>query len=238
MEDLAGKQLGPYQIVSQLGIGGMATVFKAYQPKMDRYIALKVLPRHFSKKSEFVSRFSQEARVIAQLEHPHILPVHDFGESDGYTYLAMRLVEGGSLSDLMKKYRKLELTQINRIISQVGGALDYAHNKGVVHRDFKPGNVLIDEFENCLLTDFGIAKLMRLPYEDAASTAIIAGSNHFEVAIAVATTLFGLASGAALATVVGVLTEVPFMLFLVWLCKRTRGFFFHEASPVYADPHK
>lgn len=90
MEDLTGKQLGPYQIVSQLGVGGMATVFKAYQPKMDRYVALKILPRHFSKNPEFIHRFSQEARLIAKLEHPHILPVLDFGESDGYTYLAMR----------------------------------------------------------------------------------------------------------------------------------------------------
>jgi len=160
MEDLTGKQLGPYQIVSQLGVGGMATVFKAYQPKMDRYVALKILPRHFSKNPEFIHRFSQEARLIAKLEHPHILPVHDFGESDGYTYLAMRLVEGGSLSDLLQNHGKLELTKINRIISQAGEALDYAHKEGVIHRDFKPSNVLIDKFENYLLTDFGIAKLV------------------------------------------------------------------------------
>jgi formylglycine-generating enzyme required for sulfatase activity len=162
MEDLIGKQLGPYQIISQLGIGGMATVFKAYQPKMDRYIALKVIPRHFSKNPEFISRFSQEARVIAQLEHPHILPVHDFGEADGYTYLAMRLVEGGTLSDLIKAQGKLELAKINTIIYQAGGALGYAHSKGIIHRDFKPGNVLMDEFDNCLLTDFGIAKLVEV----------------------------------------------------------------------------
>ena len=160
MEDLTGKQLGPYQIVAQLGVGGMATVFKAYQPKMDRYVALKILPRFFSKNPEFVSRFSQEARLIAQLEHLHILPVYDFGESDGYTYLAMRLVKGGSLSNLLKKHGKLELTKINRIVTQVGGALDYAHKKDVIHRDTKPGNVLIDEFGNCLLADFGIAKLI------------------------------------------------------------------------------
>jgi len=160
MEDLTGKQLGPYQIVSPLGEGGMAAVFKAYHPIMDRYVALKVLPRHFSKNPEFIHRFSQEARLIAKLEHPHILPVHDFGESDGYTYLAMRLVEGGSLADLLKRRDTLNLAQIGRIISHVGGALNYAHDKGVIHRDFKPGNVLIDKFENCLLTDFGIAKLV------------------------------------------------------------------------------
>jgi serine/threonine protein kinase len=160
MEDLTGKQLGSYRIVAQIGEGGMASVFKSYQPKMDRYIALKILPRHLSKNSEFVERFSQEARVIARLEHPHILPVFDFGEEDGYTYLAMRLVEGGSLGNLLKKNRQLKLPQIARFIAQVGGALDYAHKQGVIHRDFKPGNVLLDNFENCLLTDFGIAKLM------------------------------------------------------------------------------
>jgi formylglycine-generating enzyme required for sulfatase activity/serine/threonine protein kinase len=162
MEDLIGKQLGSYQIVAQLGTGGMATVFKAYQPKMDRYVALKILPRHLSRNPEFSSRFSQEARIIAQLEHPHILPVHDFGESDGYTYLAMRLVKGGSLNDLLKRQGKLELNQIKTIITQVGEALDYAHNKGVIHRDFKPGNILMDEAGNCLLTDFGIAKLIEV----------------------------------------------------------------------------
>jgi formylglycine-generating enzyme required for sulfatase activity len=160
MEDLTGIQLGSYQIVAPLGSGGMATVFKAYQPKMERFVALKVLQRHFSENPEFVSRFSQEARIIARLEHPHILPVHDFGESNGYTYLAMRLVQGGSLSDRLKKYGKLELTEINRIITQVGGAVHYAHEQGVIHRDIKPGNILIDEFGNCLLTDFGIAKLV------------------------------------------------------------------------------
>ena len=80
--------------------------------------------------------------------------------SNGYTYLAMRLVEGGSLGELLKERPKLELKKIANIISQVGGALDYAHSMGVIHRDFKPGNVLLDKFENCLLTDFGIAKLM------------------------------------------------------------------------------
>jgi serine/threonine protein kinase len=160
MEDLIGKQLGPYQIVDQLGAGGMATVFKAYQPKMKRYVALKILPRFFSKNPEFVRRFSQEAHLIAQLEHLHILPVYDFGESDGYTYLAMRLVKGGSLSNLLEKHGRLELDKINHIITQVGEALDYAHKKNIIHRDAKPGNVLIDEFGNCLLTDFGIAKIL------------------------------------------------------------------------------
>ena len=160
MEELIGKQLGAFQIVEPLGEGGMASVYKAYHPRMDRYVALKILPRHFSENPEFVSRFKLEARAIAKLEHPNILPVYDFGESDGYTYLAMRLVDGGDLSDLLREKRKLPLDETSRIISQVGGALDYAHGLGVVHRDIKPQNILIDKLGNCLLTDFGIAKLV------------------------------------------------------------------------------
>lgn len=161
MEDLTGRQLGPYQIVAPLGEGGMAAVYKAYQPNMDRYVALKVLPRHFADDPEFVQRFTREARVIANLQHPHILPVHDFGESEGYTYMAMRFIRGGILSDWIANNQPLSLPQIRRIISQVGDALDYAHGQGVVHRDVKPSNVLIDERGNCLLTDFGLAKMVQ-----------------------------------------------------------------------------
>ncbi|MCP5100839.1 MAG: protein kinase [Chloroflexi bacterium] len=160
MEDLTGKQLGPYQVVSPLGEGGMASVYKAFQPSVDRYVALKVLPQHYAKDPEFVTRFTQEARVIANLQHPHILPVHDFGETDGYTFMAMRFIRGGTLSEWMLKNQPLSMPQIRRIISQIGDALDYAHSQGVIHRDIKPGNVLIDERGNCLLTDFGLAKLM------------------------------------------------------------------------------
>ena len=160
MEDLTGRQFGPYQVVAPLGEGGMAAVYKAYQPSVDRYVALKVLPRHFANDPEFVQRFKREARVIANLQHPHILPVHDFGETDGYTYMAMRFVKGGELSTWIEENQPLSLPQIRRIISQVGDALDYAHGQGVMHRDVKPSNVLIDERGNCLLTDFGLARMV------------------------------------------------------------------------------
>ncbi len=159
MEDLTGKQLGPYQVVAPLGEGGMAAVYKAYQPGMDRYVALKILPRKLAEDPQFVGRFNQEAKVLAKLQHPHILPVFDFGEADGYTYIVMPFVESGTLADLLRG-QPLPLKQIRSIISQIGGALHYAHTHGLVHRDVKPSNVLVDESGNCLLTDFGIAKMV------------------------------------------------------------------------------
>jgi len=159
MEDLTGKQLGPYQVVAPLGEGGMAAVYKAYQPSVDRYVALKVLPRYFASDPQFVGRFEQEAKVIAKFQHPHILPVFDFGEADGYTYIVMPFVEGGTLADFLKG-QPLSPAQIERVISQVGDALAYAHARGVVHRDVKPSNILIDPGGNCLLTDFGVAKIV------------------------------------------------------------------------------
>jgi serine/threonine protein kinase len=152
MNDMIGRNLGPYRIIEQLGIGGMATVYKAYQPSMDRYVALKVLPRYFASDPQFVGRFQQEAKVLARLLHPHILPVHDFGEADGYTYIVMPFVEGGTLADLLTE-GPLPLAQVQRIITQVGEALQYAHSRGVVHRDVKPSNILIDPSGNCLLAD-------------------------------------------------------------------------------------
>jgi predicted Ser/Thr protein kinase len=159
MEDLTGRQLGSYQVVAPLGEGGMAAVYKAYQPAMDRYVALKVLPRHFASDPQFIGRFQQEAKVLAKLQHPHILPVFDFSRIDEYAFIVMPFVEGGTLVDLMQG-RPLPLAQIRRVVSQVGDALDYAHARGLIHRDVKPSNVLIDGRENCLLMDFGLAKIV------------------------------------------------------------------------------
>ncbi len=159
MEDLTGKQFGPYRVVAPLGEGGMAAVYRAYQASMDRYVALKVLPQYFARDPEFVGRFAQEARVLAKLQHVHILPVHDFGEADNYTYIVMPFVQTGTLADLLDS-EPLPMDQIEKIVSQVGSALDYAHSEGVIHRDVKPSNILIDQLGNCLLTDFGIAKIV------------------------------------------------------------------------------
>jgi serine/threonine-protein kinase len=159
MEDLSGKQLGPYQIAAPLGEGGMAAVYRAYQASMDRYVALKILPRYFASDPEFIGRFEREAKVIAKFQHPHILPVFDYGQEDGYTYIVMPFVEGGTLADLLEGH-PVSLSQIQRAIAQVGDALDYAHSQGVIHRDVKPSNILIDPSGNCLLADFGVAKIV------------------------------------------------------------------------------
>lgn len=173
MQQHIGKRLGTYQIIEQIGQGGMATVFKAYQPSMDRYVAIKILPSHFTEDASFVGRFTQEARTLARLEHVHILPVHDYGEQEGITYLVMRYVEAGTLKDLIARGGPLDLKEAARILGQVGSALDYAHSQDVVHRDIKPSNVLIDQQGNTFLTDFGIAKLVAETAQFTASGAIL-----------------------------------------------------------------
>jgi serine/threonine protein kinase len=147
MEDLTGRQFGHYQIVAPLGEGGMAAVYKAYQPSMERYVAVKVLPRHMASSEEFVSRFRREAKLLAQLQHPHILPVFDYGEADSYPYIVMPFVQSGTLAELLHK-RQQTLSEVRRIMIQLGDALSYAHTRGMIHRDIKPSNVLIDERGN------------------------------------------------------------------------------------------
>jgi serine/threonine protein kinase len=155
-----GQMLGLYRIISQIGRGGMATVYKAYQASIDRYVAIKVLPSQLAESKEFATRFHQEARIIASLEHPHILPVFDYGESDGVTYFVMRYLDAGTLKDRMVEGRPLPLNEIDKLFTQLADALSYAHSRGIVHRDLKPANALIDSRGNVFLTDFGIAKLL------------------------------------------------------------------------------
>lgn len=154
-----GQMLGAYRIINQIGQGGMATVYKAYQASMDRNVAIKVLPSHLAENKEFAGRFQQEARIIANLEHPHILPVFDSGESEGISYLVMRYLEAGTLKEKMEA-APLSGDELDRIFVQLADALGYAHSHGVIHRDLKPSNVLIDSQGNLFLTDFGIAKLL------------------------------------------------------------------------------
>jgi hypothetical protein len=139
----------------------MASVYRAYEPKLDRYVALKVLPREFLHDPNFAQRFRQEAQVIAKLEHPNIIPIYayDIDEAEGIPWMAMRLVAAGSLAQLIKRQR-LPLARSVAVLRGVADALDYAHAKGIVHRDVKPQNVLLDDAGRVYLADFGIAKIL------------------------------------------------------------------------------
>ena len=152
------ETIGRYEVKSELGRGGMATVFHAYDPQFKRDVAIKVLPRELLHDKEFRTRFDREATIIAGLEHPGIVPVYDFGEQDGQPYLVMRFIASGSLKERIEQ-GAMSLEEVVRILNKVAPALDYAHQKGVVHRDLKPDNILFDQHGEPYLTDFGIAKL-------------------------------------------------------------------------------
>ncbi len=168
MTDLTGHTLGQYRIVRRIGKGGMAEVYLAEQPTMHRQVAIKVLPQHFLQDETFLERFMREVQVIARLEHPRILPVYDFGEEGGQPYIVMRYVPGGTLADRITE-GPLPLEEIARLLRQMAEGLEYAHQRGVIHRDFKPSNVLLDEHGNAYLADFGIARV-------AETTAQLTGS--------------------------------------------------------------
>src|SRR3954470_19301047 len=129
MGELVGRNLGPYRLLEQLGAGGMATVYKAYHAAMDRYVAIKVLPQHLARDPNFRARFQQEARVIARLEHRHILPVYDVAEEDDIPYLVMRYTDGGDLNSLLAQ--GITIARTAELLAQVAEALGYAHRQGV-----------------------------------------------------------------------------------------------------------
>lgn len=151
-------KIGRYQVKGRIGQGGMATIFLAHDPLFGRDVAIKVLPREFLHDPSFRGRFEREARTIATLEHPAIVPVYDFGEEDGQPYLVMRYMRGGSLAERLHK-GPVSVAEAAHILERIGAALDHAHAKGIVHRDLKPGNILFDEYGEPFLADFGIVKI-------------------------------------------------------------------------------
>ncbi|MCD4738876.1 MAG: protein kinase, partial [Anaerolineae bacterium] len=161
MFNLVGKTLGKYRLVEKLGQGGMAQVYKAYQPDLDRYVAIKILHPHLTGDEDFAARFRREARVVAALEHPHIVRIYDFDTDAEMAFLVMEHLEGGSLkSHLHDLEYRMGLEEVGRIVGALAGAFDYAHHQGVIHRDVKPSNVFITASGRPVLTDFGIARMV------------------------------------------------------------------------------
>ena len=175
-KDLTGTTIGNYDVVGLLGKGGMATVYRARQETMGRDVAIKIVPHEDDESSAMIlQRFEREVRLIAQLQHPQILPVFDFGQTTDFTYLVMRLVETGTLADRLER-GPFTPEQAAHILDQVASALDHAHQHGIVHRDLKPANVFLDTEENVYLADFGIAKLLGRVDTQLTATGFVLGT--------------------------------------------------------------
>ncbi len=158
MDGLQGRTIGQYQILEEIGRGGMAIVYRAFQPSLNRHVAVKVLPRQFSFDGEFVERFHREAKAAASLRHPNIVVIYDVGQQDDVHYIAMELLEGPTLKDLIQQQGSLPPERVVHIVRQAASALDYAHRQGFVHRDVKPANIFVGSDDHTTLADFGIAK--------------------------------------------------------------------------------
>jgi serine/threonine protein kinase len=165
MENLVGRTLGKYPILKHLGKGGMADVYLSRQPGLGRDVAIKVLnPYVTAEDSDFIARFQREGQAAAALRHPNIIQVFDFERQGDMYFLVMEYVEGTTLKELLRDLRArgetMSLSQVLKILRQIGGALDYAHEQGTLHRDIKPANIMINNKEQAILADFGIAKMM------------------------------------------------------------------------------
>lgn len=160
-DSLLSRQLDEYVLVRQLGQGGMARIYLGLDRRLQRYAAIKVIDKPLRAEQEYVQRFEQEAQTIAQLEHPHIVRLYRYGEVGGLMYMAMQYIAGSDLAAVLRSYREdgeyIPLEEAARIIREIGEALDYAHARGVIHRDVTPGNIMLDEQGKAYLADFGLA---------------------------------------------------------------------------------
>ena len=159
MELTAGLTIGPYRLVAPAGRGGMAEVWRAYHPRLERYVAIKFLSPRFAGDPTYLDRFLREARAISRLDHPSILTVHDFGEQEGWTFMVSPFIGGGTLEARLRR-GPWSIQEAPAVLEPLAAALDYAHGQGLVHRDVKPSNVLFTEAGRLVLTDFGIARMV------------------------------------------------------------------------------
>ncbi len=173
----SGSTLGPYELIEEIGSGGMATVFKAYHERLDRNVAIKLMHNNFLADPAFRARFDREAKIVARLEHPHIVPVYDFDEHDKQPYLVMKFIPGQMLKDKLRR-GTLPTAEVVRIMDAVADALTYAHEEGILHRDIKPSNILFDERDRPYLTDFGLARLTAAG-ESTMSADVMLGTPHY-----------------------------------------------------------
>jgi hypothetical protein len=160
MTDSTSYQFGKYRVETELGRGGFGAVFQAVDTTLDRIVALKILDPLLMQDTTWVMNFRREARVMARLEHPHIVPIYEIGEEAGRLYIAMKLIEGGNLAPYIRKNNPLPWEETVRILQEIAAALDFAHEQQVIHRDLKPGNVLLGVNGTAVLTDFGFARLV------------------------------------------------------------------------------
>ncbi len=154
----SGVEIGGYRVEEVIGRGGMGEVYRAHDGRLDRNVALKILAPRYADDDAFRERLLRESRLAASLDHPNVVPVYDAGEADGRFFLAMRYVEGTDLRAVLRGEGALSPERAIDIAAQVAGALDAAHERGLVHRDVKPSNVLIDERGHCYLADFGLTQ--------------------------------------------------------------------------------
>jgi len=166
MDDLSGRTIGGYQLTEKIGRGGAAVVYRAFQTQLERWVAVKVLHVADAGGNQFLRRFRREAHAIASLRHPNILNIYDYGEDQGYAFIVMEYVEGGSLQTRLDD-TPLEGAEALTLVIPVGEALAYAHSRGIVHRDVKPGNILLARPDWPLLADFGLIKVVDMPQKVA-----------------------------------------------------------------------
>lgn len=180
VQNLSGQTIGQYELRELYGVGGMGAVYRAYQRSLEREVAFKVLSLSLTSDPEYIERFNREAKTVASLEHPHIVPIYDYGTVGDVSFVAMRLLTGGSLSERLRQKvgTPASLGETSELLRQLASALDYAHSKNIIHRDIKSNNVMFDNHGSAYLVDFGIAKLLRETTSLTADGAVMGTPTH------------------------------------------------------------